>query len=363
MGDLMKRLINCLVLLVVMLLSFVDVQSGIQSQTDRDRKALAEIRKIKPPANAIELKIILSFPNVEDENGESYLWQQHSFVRDSKGNYYITDTRAHAVVIFDSSGRYLKRFGQHGQGPGDLGMPMSIFIIDDLLVVNEPGNRRLQYLDFNGISQKSSRLNKSYSSLVIFPDGRKIGTPFFVNKKDEAMLVEVLSPEGKIINQFGTPIEFKWNQYVMNERKLLINLNNELVLVFRYLPILQKYSLDGHLLKETKLETEFSLKKEIINRRGNSYLPEKRVALYPIFNDFGIIKDIIYLINFNPPNFWIWAVDDNFAVINTYWAPVGERFSIYDFQPEWVDNQINFNILAIASDSGAKIYVFIPKGI
>ncbi len=359
----MNRLINCLLLLVVMLLSFVEVQSGIQSQTDRDRRALAEIRKIKPPASAIELKMILSFPKDEDENDEQYLWQPHSFVRDSKGNYYITDTKANAVVIFDSFGKYLKRFGKLGQGPGDLSMPMSIQIFENLLVVNEPGNRRVQYFNFQGISQKSFRLFKSYGPLVLMKDGRKIGTPLFVDKKDEAMLVEVLSPEGKIINMFGTPIEFKWDQYVMNQRKLLINSNNELVLVFRYLPILQKYSLDGRLLKEAKLETEFSLKKEIINRRGNSYLPEKRVALYAIFNDFGIIKDIIYLINFSPPNFWIWAVDDNFAIINTYWAPVGERFSIYDFQAEWVDNQINFNILAIASDSGAKIYVFAPKGI
>ena len=245
----MKRFINCFVLLVALLLFVVEGPGGIQYQSDRDRKALDEIHKIKPPASAIELKIILSFPNAEDENGESYLWQQHSFVQDSKGNYYITDTRAHAVVIFDSSGRYLKRFGQHGQGPGDLGMPMSIFIIDDLLVVNEPGNRRLQYFDFNGISQKSSRLNKSYCSLVIFPDGRKIGAPLFVDKKDEAMLVEVLSPEGEIINQFGTPIEFKWDQYSMNQRKLLFNSNNEIILVFRYLYILKKYSLYVHLLK------------------------------------------------------------------------------------------------------------------
>ncbi|MCJ7581185.1 MAG: 6-bladed beta-propeller [Candidatus Aminicenantes bacterium] len=359
----MKRLINCLVLLVVMLLSFVEAQSRIQSQTDRDRKAIAEIRKIKPPASAIELKIIHSFPNDEDENDEQYLWQPHSFVQDSKGNYYITDTKANAVVIFDSSGKYLRRFGKLGQGPGDLSMPMMIQIFENLLVVYEAANRRLQYFDFQEISQKTFRLIKTYGPLVLMKDGRKLGAPLFVDKKDETMLVEVLSPEGKIINQFGTPIEFKWDQYSMNQRKLLFNSNNEIILVFRYLPILQKYSQDGRLLKDTRLETEFSLKLETINRRRNSYLPEKRVGKYAIFNNSEIVNDIIYLVNFNPPNLWIWAVDNNFDVINTYWAPVGEKFVIYDFQPEWVDNQINFTILAIASDSGAKIYVFAPKGI
>lgn len=357
----MKRLISCLLIIVALLLSHGEGQSGIQSQTDRDRKAMDEIHKINPPSSAIELKIINKFPNDEDENDEQYLWQPHSFVRDSKGNYYITDTKANAVVIFDSSGKYLKRFGKLGQGPGDLSMPMSIQIFENLLVVNEPGNRRIQYFTFHGISQKTFRLFKTLGPLVLLQDGRKIGTPLLVNKKDESMLVEVLSPEGKVIDMFGTPIEFKWNQYVMNERKLLINSNNNLILVFRYLPILQKYSLDGRLLKEARLETEFSFKKEIINRRRNSYLPEKRVGMYAIFNDFGIIKDIIYLINFNPPNFWIWAVDDNFSVINSYWAPVGEKFVIYDFHPEWNKNQIIFNILAIASNSEAKVYVFASK--
>ena len=51
----------------------------------------------------------------------------------------------------------------------------------------------------------------------------------------------------------------------------------------------------------------------------------------------------------------------NFSVIYTYWASVGEKFVIYDFQPEWNNNQINFNILAIGSNSEAKIYVFAPK--
>ncbi|MCJ7581168.1 MAG: 6-bladed beta-propeller [Candidatus Aminicenantes bacterium] len=359
----MKRLINCLMLLVALLMFVVEGPGGIQYQSDRDRKAIAEIHKIKPPASAIELKMILSFPNDEDENDEQYLWQPHSFVRDSKGNYYITDTKANAVVIFDSSGKYLRRFGKLGQGPGDLSMPMSIYIFENLLVVYEAGNRRLQYFNFQGISQKSFRLFKSYGSLVLMQDGRKIGPPFFVNKKDKTKLVEVLSHEGKIINMFGTPIEFKWDQYSMNQRKLLFNSNNEIILVFRYLPILQKYSLDGRLLKEAKLETEFSLKKEIINRRGNSYLPEKRVGKYAIFNDSEIVDDIIYLVNFNSPNLWIWAVDNNFDVINTYWAPVGEKFVIYDFLPERNNNQINFNILAIASNSEAKIYVFSPKDI
>lgn len=336
----------------------VAVSGGIQYLTDSDRRAIAKIRKIKPPDSAIELKMIHSFPNDEDENGERYLWQPHSFVRDSKGNYYITDTKANAVVIFDSSGRYLKRFGQIGQGPGDLSRPMPIQIFDDLLVVNEAGNRRLQYFNFEGKSQKTFRLFKTYSSLVLMQDGRKIGTPLFVDKKDETMLVEILSPEGKIIKTFGTPIEFKWNQYSMNRRRLFLNTNNEILLVFRYLPILQKYSLDGRLLKETRLETEFSLKLGIINRRLNSYLPDKKVGYYSIFKDSAIFNDIIYLIDFNPPNLWIWAVDNNFAIKNTYWAPIGDKLVVYDVQPVWDNNQINFNILALAEDSGAKIYIF-----
>jgi hypothetical protein len=337
------------------------VAGGPQSLSDRDRKAIDEITKILPPPEAIELKMILAFPTKEQEKDDQYLWEPNSFARDSKGNYYITDTKANAVLIFDSSGKYISKFGKRGQGPGDLLMPMSINILGDVLIVNEPGNRRLQYFNFQGESKKSIRLFKSCFDLDYLKDGRIVAAPMFIDETAEKALIEVLSPEGKIIQTFGTPFEFKWESYIMNERRLFLNKNDEIIQVFCNLPFLQKYSINGKLLREKHLETEFSFKLEILNRRWNSYLPNERVGKKTIFHDAAMLDDSIYIVGKNLSFLWIWEVDEKFNITRTYWVKAGENFYVQDFLPFKEDGRLKFAFIRVNPDTEVKINVFTPK--
>ena len=45
---------------------------------------------------------------------------------DAEGDVYVSDTGACNIKVFDHNGRFLRAFGQKGQGPGDLGRPESI---------------------------------------------------------------------------------------------------------------------------------------------------------------------------------------------------------------------------------------------
>jgi len=329
--------------------------------SDRDRKARDEILKIVPPPEAIELKMILAFPSKEQEKDDQYLWEANSLMRDSKGNYYVTDRKANAVFIFNSSGKYISKFGKRGQGPGDLSMPGMIKILGDVLIVNEPGNRRLQFFSFQGEPQKSIRLFKSCYDLAYLKDGRIVAAPMFVDETAERALIEVLSPEGKIIQTFGNPFEFKWGSYIMNERRIFLNKNDEIIQVFCNLPFLQKYSINGKLLREKHLETEFSFKLEILNRRWNFYLPNERVGHMPIFHEAAILDDSIYIVGNNLYYLWIWEVDENFNITRTFWAKPGENFIVMDFLPFKEDGRLKFAFVRINPDTEVKINVFTPK--
>ena len=337
------------------------VAGGPQSLSDRDRKARDEILKIVPPPEALELKMILAFPTKEQEKDDQYLWEANSLVRDSKGNYYVTDTKANAVFIFNSLGKYIFKFGKRGQGPGDLSMPMTIRILGDILIVNEPGNKRLQYFNFQGESQKTIRLFKSCYDLAFLKDGRIVTAPMFIDETPEKALIEVLSPEGKIIQTFGNPFEFKWQSYIMNERCIFLNKNDEIIQVFHNLPFLQKYSINGKLLREKRLETEFSFKLEILNRRWHSYLPNERVGHMSIFHEAAILDDSIYIVGKNLYYLWIWEVDENFNITRTFWAKPGENFIVMDFLPFKEDGRLKFAFVRINPDTEVKISVFTPK--
>jgi hypothetical protein len=328
---------------------------------DIDRKEKGELGRIIPPPAAIELKLIRSFPTTEQEEAGQYLPQPDSLARDRLGNYYIADQKASVIYKYDSSGKYVGQFGRPGQGPGDLSLPRHIEIFDDIIHVNDVGNMRTQYFDLKGQFIKTTRMFKSFVDLAFLQDGQIVGAPLSVEWTGDKALVEILASDGKIVRAFGDPFEFKYDRSAMNTRKIIVNKKNEIILVFDFLPILQRYSMQGQLLQEKRLETEFSFQKERINRRMNSYLPDQKAAKVIIFHAVGILDDTIYIVDHVPPRIWIWAVDENLRIIRTYWASTGDYLFARDFLPTVENGQINFIILGSLSPYEAKIHIFAPK--
>ena len=329
---------------------------------DRDRREIAELTKIQPPPGATELKLILAFPTSKQEEAGEYLSQPDSFVRDSFGNYYIADQKTNVIYKYDCSGKYLGLIGKTGQGPGDLYLPRHIEIIDDVLTVNDVGNRRVQRFDLMGRFINTIRMFKSYSDMVFVRTGNIVGAPLSIERPgDGEKLVEIMGSDGKIVRAFGAPIEFKYGKSTMNARKILVNKNNEVILVFRFLPILRRYSFEGQMLKEQRPKTEFSFQKEKINLRMNSYLPDHKAGNYVVFPAAEILDETIYLVDHVPPRLWIWAVDADCRVTHTYWANTGDFLFARDFIPFRENGQIHFALLGSLTPDEAKINIFAPR--
>jgi hypothetical protein len=70
---------------------------------------------------------------------------------DGDGNIYILDRKEKKVKIFDSSGKFVKKFGEEGQGPGEMFVPVSIQITyNNELVIGDAGNQRLMFFSLEG---------------------------------------------------------------------------------------------------------------------------------------------------------------------------------------------------------------------
>ena len=76
--------------------------------------------------------------------GRNENWELH--IRDERqdllvlpdGTIYIASALDHCVQMFDPTGKLIKKFGQQGQGPGDLTNPGSLSVLDkNILVVGE----------------------------------------------------------------------------------------------------------------------------------------------------------------------------------------------------------------------------------
>jgi len=70
----------------------------------------------------------------------------------SDGTIYVTNCEMHCILVFDSMGKYKRKIGVRGVGPGDLYYPAQISILDDkYLVVQEYAlSRRISIFSLSG---------------------------------------------------------------------------------------------------------------------------------------------------------------------------------------------------------------------
>ena len=69
---------------------------------------------------------------------------------DSRENIYVLDGDKHQVVVFREDGQYLRHFGQKGQGKGELSGPTGLCVRGDYVYVTERWNYRVSVFRTSG---------------------------------------------------------------------------------------------------------------------------------------------------------------------------------------------------------------------
>ena len=93
-----------------------------------------------------------------------------SIARDSRGNYLITDSGNHRIVVFDSDWNLLFTFGQRGTEPGQFEYPLCVSVgKNDLLYVADLNNDRIQVFTSTGLYL--GKLKKADDSLSLDAPG------------------------------------------------------------------------------------------------------------------------------------------------------------------------------------------------
>ena len=108
------------------------------------------------------------------EFGEIDLQRPTGIARDAqRGRVYVCDTPAHAVKVFDDSGKLLQTIGQRGDGdkPGDLNFPTHIAFADGKLYVADTMNARVQIFDAQGAPVASLGQRGLYVGNLVRPKG------------------------------------------------------------------------------------------------------------------------------------------------------------------------------------------------
>lgn len=90
---------------------------------------------------------------------EAMLYSPENLFFDPDGNLHIADSGQHAIMIYSREGKFIKRLGGEGDGPGEFRMPaVSYFSWEGELVVEDPANMRRSFFSIEGEYLRSETL-------------------------------------------------------------------------------------------------------------------------------------------------------------------------------------------------------------
>jgi sugar lactone lactonase YvrE len=224
----------------------------------------------KTPKVALEPVRVLGDVDTADENLAFYM--PANLVVDPAGSVFILDAGNHRVQKFGPDGKFLASFGRQGQGPGEFYYPSWLSIdARGLLYVSDPNNQRLQVLTPDGKDHKTIKFMDTGTGDVFWtPSGELVmGQPrmrFMINPGDKKAgglpkLLKALDGEGKVLREFGEPLDLG-DELVNNAaNEVLPALDGEgrVHLLFPTQNRIDKYAADGRLLWRADRELPYSM--------------------------------------------------------------------------------------------------------
>lgn len=167
------------------------------------------------PSAQVELSLDLEINEPEDIIFNNL----KDIATDSNNNIYILDSKEKAVYKFSEEGKFQKRIGRQGQGPGEFEKPCSIYIDSkDVIYVLDEINRRVEIFDSDSNYTKSIKILEfpigNHRSINVDNSGNLYISGYY------HILNTVLakfSSTGELIRKFDLPIveytKLKFNEH------------------------------------------------------------------------------------------------------------------------------------------------------
>lgn len=111
---------------------------------------------------------------IGDEEGvEDFIFSQIRSVQvDEEENIYVLDSKEVCVKVFDKNGKHIRTFGKMGQGPGEIQLPMRMYLVSGKeIMIYDSGNSRLSFYSLEGKCLKEIPTGKYFFSRAI-PDSK-----------------------------------------------------------------------------------------------------------------------------------------------------------------------------------------------
>lgn len=120
----------------------IEIVNGLKTYKNSTQPAEPDLK--------VEFTKLMTIQARKSENDESLFDEISSLTADEQNSLYILDRIKNQVVILDSTGNLLKRFGRLGQGPGEFKVAGDLIVRRDSIIIYDAGHKKFHYFNKNG---------------------------------------------------------------------------------------------------------------------------------------------------------------------------------------------------------------------
>jgi len=205
----------------------------------------------------IKIKEVLTIGN--DSKGMIFQWV--GLTTDQENNIYITDLKDNSVKKFGPEGKFIKKTGRKGQGPGEFLTPGPIQFYNGFLYIGQIQHPGIQVFDTELNYLKSIPLKQPLINFQVIENERIAGSMFMGNE------IYMYNFKGKKINSISY---IQNNDFMLNAVEFIVG-HESLYVCFQWKDIICKFSLTGKKIWERNL---FKVKKVKTKKIKNFKLPQ-----------------------------------------------------------------------------------------
>jgi len=241
----------------------------------------------------------------ENDVGDGILVMPFDIKTDLNENIYVCDWMEDFIKVYDKNGKYIRKIGSRGQGPGELQEPQAIEIMADShicvmdhfggyskMLIYQLDGEFIRSFGISGLNITDIAYDNINKQLYFSPITR-LGRLRMMNNKDHHYAVLQYDIKGQFIKEFSDHEGYKKIEGVKHYSKLVtmtINQNRDLLVAFSYPYIIKIYDSDGNYKKHITRKSRSFKKPKIVDHEilGSGY---KTVGEYFSIGDILSLPD------------------------------------------------------------------------
>jgi len=306
-----------------------------------------------------KLELLHIFPTEEDVRKMLYFY--HPVDLEINNEFiYVADNNLHTILKFDLNGGYVGKIGRKGEGPGEFSFPNKISVNEGSLFILEGGKPRMQIIDKDGKYIRSFKVFNHVNDFLI-RDNFIYANCIYSDEEKENPLMCRLDMYGKMVDSFGKRIDQK-GHLSLDSSVFLTQSRDEIIAAFQHYPLVRRYSPDGKLLKEFRINIDILNELEKYNYKKEYTNPGPYTVRLPrLVAGVRAMDDRIFIFC-HLPRLEIIELDIEGNIENYYYSEVlKDVVNLSGFNIRKHGNLLLFYILQ--SDEVAKLYVFQIKNL